>query len=134
MKLKKKEIETEETKKEKRTKEETKEAESIATTEEQNEEEVSLSYNGEVISIPSRFAQQPLRDLGIQGCNHLLHQLEKENKKTLSNLPKQLDGIHTKFHGVGPRAIEKFGEQIRDLAGVEIRDTNQFREGFERAT
>lgn len=83
----------------------------------ETQENITLSYNAQLFIIDADLQDRSLTSLNITGCNHLLNRLSQQNIKRISDLPQQLDGLHTRLHGVGPRAIEKFWDQLIQIDG-----------------
>lgn len=98
-------------------------------SEEKSEEGKDLYYKTEKIVIPKAIAEQPLKILHIEGCNHLLNELEKAGIETSRQLPEKLDSIHERFHGVGPRAVEKFWEQMQEISKSMPKEVDLVEEG-----
>ncbi len=79
---------------------------------------LQLKLNDQSIFISSELANQPIKDLGINGCNHLLNVLYGNGIHTLKQLPNVLDHIHLTLTNVGPKAVQKMWSQLREMNGV----------------
>ncbi|MDX8047291.1 sigma factor-like helix-turn-helix DNA-binding protein [Gracilibacillus sp. S3-1-1] len=95
------------------------EEDNVPTIETVIEEEVvegkKLLCKQEVLVIPLAKLDKPLKIEDFPGCNHLVRQLQEHNYQTIGQLPDVLDGIHTQFQGVGPGAVKKFWDLLKEV-------------------
>ncbi|GAE91077.1 hypothetical protein JCM21714_13 [Gracilibacillus boraciitolerans JCM 21714] len=72
------------------------------------DEQITLNFKEQNLSINIGLAGQAITTLNIEGCNHLIRSLNQIGIKTLNDLSRQLFGLHEQLIGVGPKAVEKF--------------------------
>lgn len=81
----------------------------------ESHENITLFYKEQLFVIDAHLKNRRLTKLDIKGCNHLLNRLSQQKITKISDLPRRLDQLHTRLHGVGPRTVEKFWEQLTQI-------------------
>lgn len=83
----------------------------------ENDEDKILRLNGVELILPAYLKTKLIRDLPFQGCAALIRGIKENwNIDTLEELPEVLSILPSKIKGVGSTAVQKFYEQLHDLA------------------
>lgn len=78
----------------------------------EHQENITLSFKNEKITLTQLKSFVLIKDLGIEGCDHLIEKLSKSNIKKLGDLFGSLDDLHSYLPGVGPKTVVKFWDQL----------------------
>lgn len=84
----------------------------VATRKKSSLHSIRLKWRNETLSVTEEFAQTPILQLPVSGCDHLLSELSRIGIDSLNSMQRPMDMLHMKLNSIGPHKIEKFWREL----------------------